>query len=92
MSKPFEERYPESAAIAGERRRIAREEHGMRARVIEILREGPKTVPEIAAALGASPREANWWLMGYVRYGVARATEEVTDEGYYRYALTEEKA
>ncbi len=91
MSKTFEERFPESASLKGERRRIAREEHGMRRRVLALLREGPKTVPEIASALGVPPREANWWLMGYVRYGFVRATEEVTDEGYYRYAIVEGK-
>ena len=89
MSKTFEERFPESAAAGGERRQIARDEHGMRRRVLALLREGPKTVPEIAALLGVSPYEANWWVMGFLRYGHVRATEEVTDEGYYRYAIVE---
>ncbi len=89
MSRSFEERYPESAAIKGRRRQIARQEHGMRRRTLDLLREGPKTVPEIAAALGVPAHQANWWLMGYVRYGFVRATEEVTQDGYYRYAIVE---
>ncbi len=91
MPKSFEERYPESAAVKGERRQIARAEHGMRRRVLALLRGGAKTVPEVASALGISAYEAHWWMMGYVRYGFVRATEEVTEEGYYKYAIVEGK-
>jgi len=28
-------------------------------------------------------------MMGYARYGYIRATEEVTEDGYYRYAIVE---
>lgn len=84
-------RFPESLAIKGERRAIARREFEMRARILALFDEGPKTVPEAASALGIDAYEANWWIMGYVRYGQLRATEEVTDEGYYRYARVETK-
>jgi hypothetical protein len=89
VSEKMDGRFPESEAIKGERREIARTEYTMRARVLELLRDGPKTIPEVASALGVTTREATWWMMGYVRYGRARATEETTDEGYYRYEIVE---
>ena len=49
------------------------------------------TVPEVAQALGLKPHEATWWLMGFARYGYIRATEEMTEDGYYRYAIVEGK-
>ena len=92
MSERFDDRYPESAAIKGEGRRIARQEYTMRKKLLDLLRAGgPKTIPEVASALGIRPHEATWWMMGYARYGYIRATEEVNEEGYYRYALVEGK-
>jgi hypothetical protein len=91
MTDTFEERFPESPEAGGEWRETARQEFGMLQRILDCLRDGPKTVPEVAQALGLRPDEVTWWMMGYVRYGFVRATEEVTDEGYYRYALVEGK-
>ncbi|MCX5752862.1 MAG: MarR family transcriptional regulator [Candidatus Krumholzibacteria bacterium] len=92
MSDNAENRFPESVAIKGELRQIARQEYTMRKRVLDLFRAGgPMTIPEAASALGISPNEATWWMMGYMRYGYLRATEEVTDEGYYRYAIVEGK-
>jgi hypothetical protein len=92
VSENAGKRFPESAAIKGERRQIARQEYTMRKRILDLFRAGgPKTIPEVAAALGLTPHEATWWLMGYVRYGYLRATEEVTEEGYYKYAIVEGK-
>jgi predicted ArsR family transcriptional regulator len=86
------QRFPESVAIAGRKRETARQEFAVRARVLALLREkGPLTVPEIARALGLSTHEANWWLMGFVRYNKVKASEKSDDEGYYRYALIEGK-
>jgi len=92
VSENAENRFPESAAIKGERRQIARQEYTMRKKLLDLLRAGgPKTIPEVADALGISPHEATWWMMGYARYGYIRATEEVTEDGYYRYAIVEGK-
>lgn len=55
-------------------------------RLIGLLRDGPKTVPELAEALGRPAREVLFWVMGLRRYGRITETPEVTDEGYYRYA------
>ena len=91
MSENARERFPESVAIKGERRQIAREEYTMRNKVLDCLRGGPKTIPEVAEALGITAHEATWWMMGYARYGYVRVLDEVTDEGYYRYAVVEGK-
>ena len=91
MAEKAESRFPESAALKGELRQIARQEYTMRRRILDILRSGPKTIPEVAAGAGITPHEATWWLMGYVRYGFVAATEEVSDEGYYKYRIVEGK-
>jgi len=91
MTDELENRFPESVSIAGARRETARQEFAMRRRILDCLRDGPRTVPEVAAALGLRPHETTWWMMGYLRYGYIRATEEVTDDGYYKYALVEGK-
>jgi hypothetical protein len=91
MPEQSDNRFPESTAIQGARRQIARQEFGMREGILDLLRGGPKTVPEVAQALGLEPHEAMWWMMGFVRYGYLRATEEVTEGGYYKYALAEGK-
>ena len=51
MSEKLDNRFPESAAIKGERRETARQEFGMRKRILDVLRGGPMTVPEVAAEL-----------------------------------------
>lgn len=92
MKDNSRERFPESVAISGRKREIARQEFAVRARVLDLLREkGPLTVPEVALALGIPARDANWWLMGFVRYNQVKASEKADDEGYYRYALIEVK-
>ncbi|HEY5133991.1 MAG TPA: hypothetical protein VII85_09935, partial [Candidatus Krumholzibacteriaceae bacterium] len=91
VSEQLDDRFPESAAIKGERRETARQEFGMRKRILDVLRGGPRTVPEVAQALGLKPHEATWWMMGFARYGYIRATEEMTEDGYYKYAIVEGK-
>jgi hypothetical protein len=86
------DRFPESSASAGRKRETARQEFSARAAILGLLREkGELTVPEIARELGLSAYEANWWLMGFVRYNKVKAGEKPDDEGYYRYALAEGK-
>jgi len=85
-------RFPESVAVIGRRREIARQELAARNQVLPLLAEkGPLTVPEVARALGVSAMEANWWLMGYARYGKVKAGDKADDDGYYHYALVEVK-
>jgi len=66
-------------------REVIREEMLMQGRILQVLRDGPKTVPEIAAAIDYPAHEVMFWLMGMRKYGRVVETGEVTDEGYYKY-------
>ena len=66
-------------------REIVREETFMRARILEVLAEGPHTVPDIAAAIGRPTHEAMFWVMGMRRYGQVRDVKEAAIDGYFRY-------
>lgn len=58
-------------------------------RVLGALASGPKTIPEIAEALAAPPREVTLWVMALRRYGkVVEVPKAATDE-YYRYRRAE---
>ncbi len=57
----------------------------MRARILDAARDGPRTVPEIAAAIDCPTHEVVFWVMGMRRYGHLHEVKGVTDEGYFRY-------
>jgi len=83
-------RFPESVPIIGRKRETARQEFAAREKILNLLRENdPMTVPEVARALAISTYEANWWLMGFLRYNKIKASEKADEEGYYRYSLVE---
>lgn len=58
-------------------------------RLLGVLADGPKTIPEIAAALGVPPREALLWVMALRRYGKVSELPKPATEEYYRYRRTE---
>ncbi|HHW44859.1 MarR family transcriptional regulator [Desulfofundulus thermobenzoicus] len=66
-------------------REVIREEMLMHDHIMDILKQGPQTIPEIAGALGRPSHEVMFWVMGMRKYGLIEETGEVTDEGYYRY-------
>ena len=66
-------------------REVIREEMLMRDKIAGILKDGPRTVPEIAQALGRPSHEVMFWVMGMRKYGYVSETGEVTDEGYHKY-------
>jgi predicted Rossmann fold nucleotide-binding protein DprA/Smf involved in DNA uptake len=68
-------------------REVVREENVMRAQILTILHDGPRTVPEIAAVLGCPTHEVVFWVMGMRRYGHLREVKGATDEGYFRYEV-----
>ena len=92
MKDSSRERFPDSIAIHGRKRETARQEFSLRNKVLALLRErGPLTVPEVASALAISSADAHWWLMGFLRYNKIKASEKADADGYYKYALVEEK-
>lgn len=71
------------------RREVFRDAFPMQDRIVALLREAPRTVPELAAALHAPTYEVSIWLAAMLRYGLAEAQAEANQEGYYSYALKE---
>jgi predicted Rossmann fold nucleotide-binding protein DprA/Smf involved in DNA uptake len=72
-------------------REVIREETYMRTQVLGLLADGPKTVPEIADALGKPAHETMFWVMGMRRYGWVREVPG-DEDGYFRYqAVDREK-
>ena len=66
-----------------------REQTKIRKKLTEALKDGPKTVPEIAKATDMPTHEAFWYLMGMKKYGKVIEGEE--HDSYYEYALKEEE-
>lgn len=78
------------SATSRDVREIVREEPLMRRRILEVLAEGPRTVPEVAAAIDAPSDEVMFWMMGMRKYGYL-VEQELTDDGYYRYRAVERR-
>ena len=70
-------------------REVVRDEPLMRGRLLELLHDGPLTVPELAAAGGFPHDEVMVWMMGLRKYGYVAEQKDVTAEGYFRYAAVE---
>ncbi len=68
---------------------VFRDEMVARDRIAAELRTGPKTLPELAAALGAPPHEVTKWVMAMRRFGRVRDLPKGRADDYYRYELTE---
>ena len=69
-------------------REIIREEPVMRVRILAAMQDGPKTVPEIAVALGVPTHEVVFWVMGMRRYGWLAEIKGATVDGYFQYEPT----
>jgi predicted Rossmann fold nucleotide-binding protein DprA/Smf involved in DNA uptake len=69
-------------------REVVRDEPLMRSRLLELLRDGPLTVPELAAAGGFPQDEVMVWMMGLRKYGHV-AEKDASADGYFRYAAVE---
>jgi hypothetical protein len=69
---------------------VMRDEMVMKERIASLLREGPKTIPEIADALRCPPREVTLWVMALRRYGALEELPKAKSEDYYRYRLAGE--
>jgi len=69
-------------------REVIREEPVMRARILDALREGPLTVPQIAEAIQAPTHEVVFWVMGMRRYGWLAEIKGSDADGYFQYEPT----
>jgi predicted Rossmann fold nucleotide-binding protein DprA/Smf involved in DNA uptake len=69
-------------------REVIREEPVMRTRILDALREGPLTVPQIAEAIQAPTHEVVFWVMGMRRYGWLAEIKGSDADGYFQYEPT----
>lgn len=78
-------------AVPGQRdvREVVRDEQVMRQRILEVLADGPLTVPQIAVAVERPTHEVMFWVMGLRKYGWVAEIKEVGDDGYYSYQAVE---
>jgi predicted Rossmann fold nucleotide-binding protein DprA/Smf involved in DNA uptake len=81
--------------MAGARRRdsseVMRDEMVMKGKIVSILREEPRTIPEIADALGCPAREVTLWVMALRRYGALEELPKAKADDYYRYGPAPER-
>jgi hypothetical protein len=68
---------------------VLRDEMVMKDEIITLLQNGPKTIPEIAGALGFPSHEVMQWVMAMWRYGKLEETGKANDDGYFQYQLKE---
>ncbi len=71
---------------------VLRDEMSMRDAITGVLREGPKTVPEIAEALGRPSHEVMLWVMGMRRSGLVTEMPKARADDYHKYNLPDEDA
>ena len=57
-------------------REVVREEMAVHGRILEAVKEGPRTMPEIAEAVGYPTHEVVFWVMGMRRYGWLSEVED----------------
>jgi|YelNatPaOPRAMG01_1025707.scaffolds.fasta_scaffold09577_8 predicted Rossmann fold nucleotide-binding protein DprA/Smf involved in DNA uptake len=76
-----------STTVLRDKREIFRDELVMRDRIAALLGSGPKTVPELAAALGRPAYEVMAWVAAMRRYGRIEERGKADGEGYFAYAL-----
>ncbi len=73
---------PEVVEMSKEQRKIIKQ-------IKDCLKEGPKTIPEIASATGLRSGVVTWYVMTLVKYGELSPGEEV--DGYYKYSLAKKE-
>jgi predicted Rossmann fold nucleotide-binding protein DprA/Smf involved in DNA uptake len=72
-----------------ELRETVRDEMGMHRQVLAALAAGPRTIPEIAQAVGRPADEVVIWVMGMRRYGWLKEIKGSDGDGYFQYQAEE---
>ena len=72
-------------------REVMRDEMIMRDRIVAILKEESKTVPQVAEALGAPEHETVYWMMAMRRYGMVEEIGRPDIDGYFKYEFREQE-
>ena len=66
---------------------ILRDGMVMKDKIAALLKDGPKTITEIAEALGAPTHEVFLWVMTMWRYDKVTETGRAGADGYFHYRL-----
>lgn len=70
---------------------IAQDEMILRDRILDLLKEEPKTIPELSKIIGYPSREVTIWLFGLRRYGEVEETGRADVDGYFKYEFVEKQ-
>jgi hypothetical protein len=70
---------------------IVHDELIMKDRIAMILKEGPRTIPDLAEALGYPGHEVVIWLFAMRRYGEVEVLGKPDVDGYFKYALVKQQ-
>ena len=70
---------------------VLRDEMVMKDRIVDCLREAPRTIPEIAEVLKCPSHEVLLWVMALWRYGTVVEVEKKRTEEYFRYKLNPQR-
>lgn len=62
----------------------------LQSKIINSLKESPKTVPELSKGLGMDSKTVLWYLTTYYKYNLVSVVEK-TEDGYYRYAVKQKE-
>lgn len=69
---------------------MVKEQRKIIKKIKDCLKDGPKTIPEIASETGLRPGVVTWYVMTLVKYGELEHSEEDFD-GYYKYSLAKKE-
>jgi hypothetical protein len=66
---------------------IVHDEMIMKDRIAKLLQDGPRTIPELAEAMGYPSHEVTIWLFAMRRYGDVEVIGKPDVDGYFKYGL-----
>ena len=69
---------------------VMRDEMIMKDKIIELLRDGPKTIGELSEALECPSHETMLWVMAMWRFGTVVEVEKGRTEEYFQYKLKQQ--
>ncbi len=68
-------------------REIVHDEMIMKDRIAKILKDCPRTIPELAEAMKYPSHEVTIWLFAMRRYGEVEVVGKPDVDGYFKYRL-----
>ncbi len=67
-----------------------KEDNKIKSAILNSMKEGPKTIPEISKTTGLPLPTVMWWVMTLRKYGSIVETGEI-DSDFYKYKIKEGK-